>query len=61
MPEDVQLTLADGTGAGVHVPLTLNTTVRDCVPDDVPVCRNDFDTVVEMLRDTGAGDDDVDV
>ena len=37
------------------------------MPDDVPVCRNDFDTVVEMLRDTGrdkvceAVDDDVGV
>ena len=27
VPEDVQLTLADGTRAGVHVPLTLDTTV----------------------------------
>ena len=27
VPEDVQLTLADGTEAGVHVPLTLDTTV----------------------------------
>ena len=63
----MQLTLADGTEAGVHVPLTLDITVQDCVPEDVLLCRNDCDIVVEMVGygvrdDVGeAVDDNVDV